>query len=195
MDIKRSKDLSIIIPNHREKWCNEVVAWCKHLYPFAQIIVSHDNYGMGKGWAIKQGLKEVNRETVVLIDADMDIHPKEIKKLLAKKDNYDIVIGVKDIKFIPFRRKLLTIFSRLIIRILFGLPISDTQTGLKLINRKALVGVNTNGFAYDVEMLAKAHDFGYVIGEVEIDVHTTKSKSFKTMIKTLKEMLIVWMGL
>ena len=61
-----------------------------------------------------------------------------------------------------------------LIRILFGLPIHDTQTGIKLFRYQVLADAfprtRTTGYAYDLELLVAANRFGYHIAEGPIEL-------------------------
>jgi len=63
------------------------------------------------------------------------------------------------------------IYSKVLL-LLFGLPLRDTQTGLKLFRRKVLEDVFpvilSKAFAYDVEVLALAQSWGYKIVEAPV---------------------------
>ena len=52
--------------------------------------------------------------------------------------------------------------------------------------------VNVNQFAFDVELLQKAHKRGYKISEVTVSVNSTKSKSIKDILKCLHDVIILW---
>lgn len=187
----RSENLSIIVPNRNEKKIEEVKKQIKILYPKAQLIVSDDKLGQGKGITLQRGLWKANRDVVVFINGDMDIHPKEINKLLNIINYYDIVIGIKDISILSFKRKIITKLSRWLIKILFHLPISDTQTGLKVFKRYALHNWDTRGFGYDVEILTDAVRRGYEIREVEVEVNSSKNKNLWDIFKTFWEIIII----
>jgi glycosyltransferase involved in cell wall biosynthesis len=190
MDIE--SNLSIVIPNHKEKHIYEVIEWCKFYYPKSEIIVEDDFYGKGKGYTLRNGLRKTTKDWVVFIDGDMDIYPAEIRKLVDKLDGSDIVIGTKITEGIPFHRKIITKTSRLLIELLFDLPLTDTQTGLKLFKRETLEEWETDGFLFDVEILYKAHKKGYKITEVPINVWISKKKGLKDVIKCTLELLSLW---
>jgi glycosyltransferase involved in cell wall biosynthesis len=187
--LNRSKNLSIIVPNRQEKRIEEVKEQIRKLYPHAQLIVSDDKEGHGKGITLQRGLWEATNGIVVFINGDMDIHPKEIDKLLDYINYYDIVIGKKNIDGFPLKRKIITKLSRWLIKIMFGLPVTDTQTGLKVFKRYALHNWDTRGFGCDVEILADAHKRGYQMKEVEVEVNSTKNKSLWDLWKTLREVI------
>ena len=170
-----SIDLSIIIPNHNEPNIKEFADTCQALYPEAQIIVSTDKLGKGKGWAVREGIKRATGSIVAIIDGDGDIHPKYIDTMLMK--DYDVVVGSKPIT------SLLSLFSRILIKLLFGL--NDTQTGIKVFHKRAIFYYRTDGFAFDIEMLYKAKQAGYKIGSVAVKTNKPSPKSIGVVLKTL----------
>ena len=139
------------------------------------IILKRNDFNMGKGWALKRGFSEASGDIIVFLDADLDLHPDQIKDLinLLEQGGHDAVITSKfhpqsQIEY-PFPRRVFSIFYSLMIRIMFGLPVRDTQTGLKIFRAEVLKKVFpkmlVKKFAYDVELLATAHHFGFSIME------------------------------
>lgn len=179
-------NLSIVIPNHKEEKILAVVKWCKALYPNAEVVVGVDTDGRGKGWAIREGLKLATKPIVCFIDGDMDVDPRDILQLLSHDE--DVVVAVKSLKGLPWHRKFISICSRLVIKVLFNLPISDTQTGLKVF-RKPIPDFETNGWAFDIEILYKLHLRGATFKEVPIIVTSSKSKGLKDICTTLYSIL------
>ena len=154
------------------------------VYP-NQIIVYHDRYGKGKGYALREALKEARGDKIIFIDGDNDIKSYEINKLIPYLYQYDIVVGNKGL---PKRldRRLITILSRLYIRMMFGLPV-DTQTGIKGFNYKP--EWVTDGWAFDIEILYKANKMGKSIIEIPVNAVASDSKSLKEIWSTLIESL------
>lgn len=171
--------LSIVIPNYNEPGIKEFRDTCQALYPEAEVIVSTDRWGKGKGWAVRKGLKKATGDIIAIIDGDGDLHPKYIKFLAGFTDYFDIVTGYK----VP--KSLLTKCSRLLIKVLFGLK--DTQTGIKVYQRDSIFDFKTDGFAYDVEMLAKAKKAGKAIGTWKVEASDSKPKSIGVILKTLMD--------
>lgn len=178
-------DISIIIPSRNEPLAPLTKDICTLLYPSAEIIISVDSEGIGKGWALQQGLATSTGGTVIFIDGDMDINPSNIDKLLPEIKNHDGVIAVKSLKNIPMIRKITSIGYRWLIRLLFNLPYSDTQTGLKIFKRKSLPEWQEKGFTYDVEILYKMHRKGCSIKEVPINITSSKKKGIDVIWKML----------
>ena len=190
------KNLSIIIPNHNEVRVGEVESWCKRLFPSAEIIVENDLQGQGKGYTIRNAVKKSTKSWVAFMDADMDIFPMKLFKLLPHAQTHDIVIAKKETSHLSIPRRILTEGSRLLIKLFFRIPVSDTQTGLKLFKRDTISSWETNGYLFDVEILYKAHIAGRKIKEVPItNVLSTKSKGLKEIFKCLKELNILYVRL
>ncbi len=135
----------------------------------------------GKGFALKYGFEHSSGDLVVFIDADMDLHPKQIKKFLEilEKTKADVVVGSKrhpksKVNY-PLKRRLLSDIYFLIVRILFNLNVKDTQVGLKLFRREVLEDVMprilVKRYAFDVEVLANAVRRGYKIVEAPIELN------------------------
>ena len=75
---------------------------------------------------------------LVLLDSDGQHDPKDIKKLLKAKG--DVVIGIRDwkSKTMPWSRKFFNVIGNVVTWIFFGLYVKDSQSGFKVLRRKAL---------------------------------------------------------
>jgi len=164
-----------------------MVELTKSCFPMAEIIVSHDPFGWGKGWAVREGINRSTKDYIVIINGDLDIHPYEINKLINASKVYDVVVGIKDTVYLPWHRRVITYLSRLLIKSLFKLPVRDTQTGLKLFPKEAITDFKTDGFMFDVELLWNAYKQGFTIGGVQVFCVSSKSKGLICLIKTLVE--------
>jgi glycosyltransferase involved in cell wall biosynthesis len=135
----------------------------------------------GKGDALKYGFKYVSGDIVVFLDADLDIHPRQIETLLnyMRRYNTDVVIGSKRHRLsqldYPLQRVMLSNAYAILIKSLFDLSVRDTQAGLKLFRRKVLDDVFprmlVKRYAYDLEMLVNVHKRGYKIVEAPITLN------------------------
>ncbi len=142
------------------------------------VTVKRNPFNLGKGRALKKALRFVSGYYTVFIDADLDLHPLQVRTLfdIMRLTNSDIVICSKMhpnsvLDYLSQRRLMSTVYYYLV-RILFNLPCHDTQTGLKLfkteILRKVFPRVLVKKFAFDLEVLANAHRLGYKIAEAPI---------------------------
>ncbi len=137
---------------------------------------------MGKGYALGYGVRHSRGALVTFIDADMELHPREIKNFidLMEGGQYDIVIGSKrhprSLVSYPLFRRAQSFAYQLLIRLLFHLDVRDTQTGLKLFRRQVLADIvpllAVKRFAFDLELLVVAQHLGYGgIVEAPIELH------------------------
>jgi glycosyltransferase involved in cell wall biosynthesis len=132
----------------------------------------------GKGFALKFGTDFATGRYVAYFDADLDISPGQIGVLWTtmEETGADAVVGSKRhpasrIDY-PFTRQVISAGYYAIMRLLFGLPLHDTQTGIKLFRREMLMNVLPRllikRFAFDLELLACAHRLGYHIVEAPV---------------------------
>ena len=132
----------------------------------------------GKGFAIKNGSLLAKGKYIFFMDADMDLHPSQIKQFLnvMKNNNADVVMGSKrhrdSIVKYPMFRKILSSGYYFLIKTLFGLPVKDTQTGIKLFKsdvlKKSITKTIVKRYAFDLELLVILHKYNYKILECPI---------------------------
>ena len=151
----------------------------------------------GKGAALLAGFEASTGELVMLLDGDLDINPKQTPwffEAMAAK-GADIVIGSKrhprSVVQYPWHRRLVSWVYFTIVRIFIGLPITDTQTGMKLFKRdvlgEALGRMLVKTYAFDLELLSIAHQRGAKIAEAPVVIRfgnkfgALKAQTVKTM--------------
>ena len=135
----------------------------------------------GKGNALICGASYAKGEYVAFLDADMDLHPEQLASFFAimERCGADVVIGSKfhphSVVDYPVRRRIYSFFYYMLVRALFGLPVRDTQTGIKLFKRpvldRVLPRILVKRFAFDLELLANVHHFGYRIAEAPVTLN------------------------
>ncbi len=137
---------------------------------------------MGKGYALSHGVAHSSGPLVTFIDADMELHPRDIGNFikLIQEGGHDVVLGSKrhpqSRVAYPWFRRVQSFAYQLLVRILFDLDVRDTQTGLKLFRREVLQDVvpllAVKRFAFDLELLVVAHHLGYRrMVEAPIELH------------------------
>lgn len=138
---------------------------------------------MGKGYAIKTGFFSAEGESVVFMDSDLEIDPTQIRKYVRALESGDLVIASKrhpqSCVEIPFLRRFLSSGFNVLVRLLTGLGVRDTQSGLKAVRRKSLKKVfsvlSVKRFAFDVELLAVANLYGLKIVEMPVNIRLANS--------------------
>jgi len=132
----------------------------------------------GKGQAVKIGFQNAKGNAVIFIDSDLDIDPQLILRYFEALIQGDIVVGSKwhprSRVEIPMMRRVLSHAFNVLVRLLTGVKLRDTQTGLKAVRREALERVFSRlivkRYAYDVELLAVADLYGLRVVEMPVGV-------------------------
>ena len=95
----------------------------------------------GKGYAVRFGMARTTGDIVAFIDAGMDLDPNGLSMLLEHFEwyNADIIVGSKrhpasQIDY-PLQRKIISWVYQMMVKVLFGLNIRDTQAGIKFYKR------------------------------------------------------------
>ncbi len=172
---------------------------------FDNVKVVHYRQNHGKGNAIKYGCRFASGDLVTFLDADLELHPNQLPTFLEymKKYNADIVVGSKRhpesrINY-PIIRKFLSLAYLLVVKVLFRLPISDTQLGLKLYRRKVIDTIIpkmlVKRYAYDIEILANARHSGYKMIDAPIVLHYHRKKGrikIKDMLRIANDTIAVF---
>ena len=132
----------------------------------------------GKGAALRAGFAASSGAFVMLLDGDLDIHPKQTPRFFEAmaRTGADVVIGSKrhprSVVQYPWHRRIVSFVYFTLVRLFIGLPITDTQTGMKLFKRKvlgeALERMLVKTYAFDLELLAIAHSRGAKIAEAPV---------------------------
>lgn len=151
-------------------------------------VVGYDR-NKGKGYAVRYGMVRSKGELVSFLDAGMDISPKGLMMLMAHMEWYDadVIVGskrhpVSRVNY-PFLRHILSLGYHFGVKLLFGLSLTDTQSGIKIFKRKVVEKVLprllVKRYAMDIEMLAVARELGFkriyeAPIEVKFDVRTSR---------------------
>jgi glycosyltransferase involved in cell wall biosynthesis len=111
----------------------------------------------GKGHALKVGFNNSTKNLVTFLDGDLDIPPRQIKPLLNTfyETDADVVIQSKRhpnsaVNDYPLKRQFLSRSYNFMTKLLFNLPVSDTQVGIKLYRREVLDRIKSTMRFYEV---------------------------------------------
>jgi dolichyl-phosphate beta-glucosyltransferase len=143
-----------------------------------RLIRNNENHG--KGYTVRQGVLAATGKYVLFTDADLSAPIEELNKLLdiAIREGADIVIGSRavDRRYIEIHQSRLRevggIVFNLMVRVLLGLRLHDTQCGFKLFHRErsrnVFAKLTTFGFGFDPELLFLAERQGLKIREAPV---------------------------
>ena len=141
----------------------EIIDALAHMYP--NVVALHESKRRGKGFGIKKGIGEAKGDILAIIDGDMEYPPESLPEIFRLIDSYDIVIGVKGRNSKKrWYRIILSKLHNVVLRVLFGMDLQGSQSGLKVFRRgtfEAVKPLMSNGFEIDTEILVKAIRKGY----------------------------------
>ncbi len=159
----------------------------------------------GKGAATKTGIeaaKLLGADIVVTIDGDGQHNPEDIQNLIFPIQNRkaDVVLGtrLKDPKGMPWYKIAHNWIGNAIVWYLYGLWVSDSQSGFRAYSQKAMqmIDTKTDRYEYDSEVIREIRKHRLKFSEVPIEVRYTEysmgklyKQSFLTGIKTVSRMI------
>ncbi len=131
---------------------------------------------MGKGYALRAGFSKAKGDIIVTIDSDGSNRPEELPLLVTPvlENEADLVIGSRFSGKKPtsgkrFNAAGVRIFN-LLVRILTGARVSDSQSGYRAMKRKVLNGLKLKSGTYEIEseMLVKIARKKFRVYEVPV---------------------------
>lgn len=152
---------------------------------FNNLKVIHHVSRRGKGAAVRTGLENAIGEFVIIQDANLEYDPNDYPKLLEaiKNQGVDIVLGARFAKgycgaWFP---KAGNRFLTGLMNNLFGVKLNDCFTCYKLMRRDIFLGLGleSNSFDIEIEILAKAIKKGMRILEVPVSYNPRSYKEGK----------------
>lgn len=159
----------------------------------------------GKGAATKTGIsaaKLLEADIIVTMDADGQHDPKDIQKLIEPILNgkCDVVLGtrLKNPQGMPWYKIWQNKVGNTITWFLFGLYVTDSQSGFRAYSRLAAEKINTKAdrYEYDSEVIREIYIYKLCFQEVPIEVRYTaysmgkvQKQGFLNGLKTLYKMI------
>ena len=146
----------------------------------------------GFRWGIARGY-----DVLFEMDADFSHDPAHLPQFLDAIERYDVVLGSRYLEGRvtvvnwPIGRLLLSYFANVYARWVTGLPIADATGGFKAFRREVLEAielerVESNGYAFQIEMSFRAWKKGFRLGEIPImfvDRDVGESKMSKKIVR------------
>lgn len=206
---KQSYDFELILSDDGSKdgTLDALEAFAKK-HPQVKLLA---NKHAGKAPTVKAGMKAATGDWCLFTDFDQSTPLKEIEKLLAYKEEYQVIIGSRELPGSergkePLHRHLMGKGFNLLVQILAIPGIWDTQCGFKLFSQEAkdklfnqlyIYGSNKprkDAFtgAFDVELLYLARKMNFKIKEVPIlwkHFHSARVSPIKDSWRMLKDII------
>ena len=133
----------------------------------------------GKGNAVRAGFEQSEGDFIVVIDSDLDVDPGHIPYYVGALKSTDVAVASKwhpeSHASMMLRRKVLSFGFNILSKLLTGIKLKDTQTGLKAFRRSVLEGMISklvvNRYAFDLELMAACNHCGFRITSLPVNVH------------------------
>jgi dolichol-phosphate mannosyltransferase len=146
------------------------------------VSVVHRTAKAGLGAAYLHGFRvalEAGYDVIGEMDADGSHQPEQLDRLLAALADADLVIGSRwvpggSVVNWPLQRELLSRGGNLYVRMLLGIDVRDATAGFRLFRRTTLEkidldSVESTGYVFQTDMVARALSAGLVVREVPIE--------------------------
>jgi len=132
--------------------------------------VVHHQVNRGYGGAVISGIRAATMPYVLLADGDGQFDPREVEKLAAFMPEYDVVVGRRVRRADHLGRRINGQAWTILVRVLFGISITDIDCGFKLFKRQFLDGIElkAKGAMISTELMARMAGKGAKIREVEV---------------------------
>jgi glycosyltransferase involved in cell wall biosynthesis len=172
-----------------------------------------ENIHAGKGPTVQSGMLKAKGKWILFTDFDQSTPLKEIEKLFKYKDNYQVIIGSREIQGAkrdkePLHRHIMGKGFNFLVQTLAIPGIYDTQCGFKVFSAEASHDIFSNLVVYgrseeradaftgafDVEALFLARKKGFKVNEVPIIWHhneTDRVNPLKDSVRMLRDIIKV----
>ncbi|NWZ15434.1 DPM1 mannosyltransferase, partial [Agelaius phoeniceus] len=131
------------------------------------------------GTAYIHGMKYATGDFIVIMDADLSHHPKFIPEFIRKQKegNFDIVSGTRykgngGVYGWDLKRKLISRGANFLTQVLLRPGASDLTGSFRLYRKEVLQKLMercvSKGYVFQMEMIVRARQLGFTVGEVPI---------------------------
>ncbi|XP_002742246.1 dolichol-phosphate mannosyltransferase subunit 1-like [Saccoglossus kowalevskii] len=157
----------------------EIAKELQKLYGNDKIVLRPRATKLGLGTAYVHGIKHATGNFVIIMDADLSHHPKFIPQFIKKQKELkcDIVsgtryIGTGGVYGWDFKRKLISRSANFLAQFLLRPGASDLTGSFRLYKKDVLQKIIdscvSKGYVFQMEILVRANQFGFTLGEVPI---------------------------
>jgi dolichyl-phosphate beta-glucosyltransferase len=183
---------------------DSTVAYLNDLrFPNMQVLVAERNGG--KGSAVRRGVAAARGDYILVADADQSTPIEQFELMLSAvvDRGFTVAVGSRaaegaNVSGKSMLRRLLSNGLRLLVRLLFGIKIRDTQCGFKLFQAHAAHDLfarqRLDGFAFDLELIHLCGRLGYAVAEVPvdwIDAPGSKIDELKVVIRFFRDLMVI----
>jgi glycosyltransferase involved in cell wall biosynthesis len=127
--------------------------------------------------ALIDAVSLAEKEWVFIVDSDYQFAAIDFWRLEPLRNRFDVILGMKAPRKDPWYRIWLSRGYNFLLRLFFGVPYRDMDTGFRLIRRKALKELMPevrHMTTFTAEFVVRAHYAGYKIAEVPVPHYERK---------------------
>uniref|UniRef100_A0A8D8CHS3 Dolichol-phosphate mannosyltransferase subunit 1 n=1 Tax=Culex pipiens TaxID=7175 RepID=A0A8D8CHS3_CULPI len=157
----------------------EVAKQLQKIYGEDRILLRPRASKLGLGTAYIHGIEHASGNYIIIMDADLSHHPKFIPQFidLQKTSNLDVVSGTRysgagGVYGWDFKRKLISRGANFLSQLLLRPNASDLTGSFRLYKKEVLKELisrcKSKGYVFQMEMIVRARQLGYTVGEVPI---------------------------
>jgi len=169
----------IIIDDGSPDGTQDVAKQLIQIYGENKILLKPRAKKLGLGTAYVHGMQYATGDFIVIMDADLSHHPKFIPEFISlqKKHDYDVVSGTRyvgsgGVYGWDFKRKLISRGANFVTQILLRPGASDLTGSFRLYKKQVLLKLVescvSKGYIFQMEMIIRARQHQFTIGEVPI---------------------------
>nr|CAG4652076.1 EOG090X0B9X [Triops cancriformis] len=169
----------IIIDDGSPDGTLEVAKQLQNIYGSKKIVLRPREKKLGLGTAYVHGMAHATGNYIIIMDADLSHHPKFIPQFIQKQKerDYDVVSGTRytgdgGVFGWDLKRKIISRGANYVTQVLLRPGASDLTGSFRLYKKsvleKLVKACTSKGYVFQMEMIVRARQFGFTIGEVPI---------------------------
>jgi len=157
----------------------DVAKELQRIYGEDKIVLRPREKKLGLGTAYIHGIKHATGNFIFIMDADLSHHPKFIPQFIKKQkeEDLDVVTGTRyagdgGVYGWDLKRKVISRGANYLTQVLLRPGVSDLTGSFRLYRKevleKLIKSCVSKGYVFQMEMMVRARQFGFTIGEVPI---------------------------
>jgi len=164
-----------------------------------RVKVVHHEVNRGYGGAVISGIRAATLSYALLCDGDGQFDPADVQRLAARTPEYDVVVGHRTHRADALIRRINGKAWTILVRLMFGLRISDMDCGFKLFRRALLenMELHARGAMITTELMARLAGRKARICEVDVKhlprlAGEQSGANFKVIARAFKELFALY---
>jgi len=124
----------------------------------------------GKTYACVRGVKKAKGRWIIIMDADLQHDPQDIKKFIKSMKGADIIIGERPMNKIPIIRKISNIVAAKFINFFTERNFDDVLCGYRAIKKEKFnqLGLKDGRYEIEIDMILNAIKLGMSIKTIKV---------------------------